>query len=393
MTVIDLLCLLVVAPLILATGVFLVEAWGGAIPRRDARGTLPPFDAASTVILVPAHDEELGIGKVLAAMRAGIPADMRILVVADNCSDQTAAVARAAGADVVERHDVDRRGKGFALDRGRQELAGDPPACVIVVDADTVPAAGALVRLAGAAIASGRPVQSAYTIAVTDADGSVARFSAAAFYIKNAVRQLGAARIGAPALLTGSGMAFPWAIFADLPLATGHVAEDLMLGVQSSLAGRPPSFDPLAIVLGSASSDRGTAVQRRRWESGFFQVAGDSAGALFRRAVTTRRPGLAWLGLHLLTPPLVPLLTLDIAATLLLVLAFVIAGVGGAAMGILMVMTVMAVTAVVVALMAHGQTALLRGWRDVPRYVVWKLGLSLAALVRRERTWIRTDRD
>lgn len=393
MTVIDLICLLVVAPLIVATTIFVVEAAGGASPRRDRAPDLTAFDPASTVVLVPAHDEERGIGAVLAAIRSGMPPTMRVLVVADNCTDGTAAAARKAGAETVERHDPDRRGKGFALDFGRHQLVDSPPACVIVVDADTVPAPGALVRLAVMAIREGKPVQSAYTIAVTDADGSVARFSAAAFYIKNAVRQLGAARIGAPALLTGSGMAFPWNIFEKLPLATGHVAEDLMLGVQSSLDGRPPLFDPGAVVLGSASSDKGTAVQRRRWESGFLQVASDNAGALFRRAFTARRPGLAWLGLHLLTPPLVPLLTLDIAASLLLALLAAITGKGVVALSLLVILTIAAVALVVIALIAHHQAALLRGWRDVPKYVLWKLGLSIAALVRRERNWIRTDRD
>lgn len=388
----DILCLLLAAPLLVATGIFVTEVWLGAKPRRRDR---QPADGASgeVVVLVPAHDEALGIGGAIAAMRAGMPPGMRLLVIADNCTDDTATIARTAGAIVVERFDADRRGKGFALDRGRQELAASPPVCVIVVDADTVPQPGALTRLADRAIASGRPVQSSYTIAVGNADGSVARFSAAAFYIKNAVRQLGAARLGAPAILTGSGMAFPWAIFADLPLATGHVAEDLMLGVESALAGRAPIFDPLAIVLGTASSDKGTAVQRRRWESGFLQVASDHAGTLLARAITRGQLRLGWLGLHLLTPPLIPLIALDIVAIVLLGSLWLLTGVGAVALVALASLTVAAMTGVVVALAAHQRLGLLGGWRDVPRYMLWKLGLSLAAVLRRERTWIRTDRD
>lgn len=392
MTTIDLVCLLLVAPLLIATTVFVVEAGLGAVPRRGSPAPPPGFDPRSAVVLVPAHDEALGIAAVLHAMRAGMPAGMDILVVADNCSDDTAAVARAAGARVIERHDLVNRGKGFALDHGRAALAADPPACVIVVDADTVPAPGALASLAARSIASGRPVQSAYTIALIEADASTARFSAAAFYVKNAVRQLGTARLGAPALLTGSGMAFPWDLFVDLPLATGHVAEDLMLGVRAALDDRAPLFDPGAVVLGSASNDRGTAVQRRRWESGFLQVAGDHAGALIGRGLRGRPP-MIWLGLHLLTPPLVPLLALDIVALLVLAGVVLVTGAGAVALALLGTLTALAMLLVVVALLAHGQGAMLQGWRDVPRYIVWKLGLSLAALVRRERQWIRTDRE
>ncbi|MDP1025589.1 glycosyltransferase family 2 protein [Sphingomonas sp. KR1UV-12] len=392
MTVADLFCLLIASPLLLVTGVFVVEVWAGIVPRRGRGASLPAIDPARTVILVPAHDEAVGISAVIAAMRTGMPAGMRILVVADNCTDDTAAIARAAGAEVIERLDAVRRGKGFALDHGRQALAAAPPSCVIVVDADTVPQVGALERLAALALSSGRPVQSAYTIAVRDGDGSVARFSAAAFYVKNAVRQLGAARIGAPSVLTGSGMAFPWAIFAGLPLATGHVAEDLMLGVESSLDGHAPLFEPHAAVLGTASSDKGTAVQRRRWESGFFQVASDSATTLLGRAVRGRL-ALGWLGLHLLTPPLIAMLALDGAMLLVLALVWLVTGGGGVALAGLGSMTLMAVAGVALALTAHRQLALLGGWRDIPRYVLWKLGVSLAAMVRREKSWIRTDRD
>jgi cellulose synthase/poly-beta-1,6-N-acetylglucosamine synthase-like glycosyltransferase len=392
MTTADLVCLLLVAPLLIATTVFVVEAGLGTTPRRVHKAIDAGFDPRSAVVLVPAHDEERGIGAVLRAMRAGAPAGMEILVVADNCTDATAAVAREAGVRVIERHDPVNRGKGFALDHGRAALAADPPACVIVVDADTVPAPGALASVAARAIAAGRPVQSAYTIALSEGDASTARFSAAAFYVKNAVRQLGGARLGAPALLTGSGMAFPWDIFAKLPLATGHVAEDLMLGVRAALDGRPPLFDPGAVVLGSASNDRGTAVQRRRWESGFFQVAGDHAGTLIGRGLLGR-PAMLWLGLHLLTPPLVPLLALDILAILVLAGVALLTGSGVVALGLMVALTALAMLLVVVSLLAHGQGAMLQGWRDVPRYVLWKLGLSAAAVFRRERRWIRTDRE
>ncbi|GGB37155.1 glycosyl transferase [Sphingomonas metalli] len=389
----DLLCLLLALPLIVATGIFATEAWGGVVTARGDGPPLPPFDPAAVVVLVPAHDEARGIGAVLARMRAGMPAGMRLLVIADNCTDDTAAIARTAGAEVVERFDTARRGKGFALDHGRATLSVASPACVIVVDADTVPEAGALARLAARAIASGQPVQSAYTIDARDEKSSIARFSAAAFYVKNAVRQLGAARIGAPAVLTGSGMAFPWPIFARLPLATGHVAEDLMLGVESALAGRPPLFDPRAVVLGTASSDKGTAVQRRRWESGFFQVASDSAGALLARGIARGRFGCVWLGLHLLTPPLIPLIALDTLAVAALALVWLFTGIGEAALAVLAGLTAAAVLAVPVALASHKRLFLLDGWHAVPRYMLWKIGLTLAALLRREKAWIRTDRD
>ena len=48
-------------------------------------------------------------------------------MVADNCSDDTAEIARTAGVDVVVRHDPERRGKGYALEFGVRQLRLNPP--------------------------------------------------------------------------------------------------------------------------------------------------------------------------------------------------------------------------------------------------------------------------
>lgn len=63
-------------------------------------------------------------------------------MVADNCTDDTARLASAAGAEVIERHDALLRGKGYALDFGVRHLAQQPPDVVIVVDADCQVAEG-----------------------------------------------------------------------------------------------------------------------------------------------------------------------------------------------------------------------------------------------------------
>lgn len=386
------LILLLAAPLLAVTFAFVVETWLGIAPpgRQDVPQLI---DASRVAVLIPAHDEALDIAETLARLRAVAPAGMRIVVVADNCTDETAAIARTAGVEVIERHDPTRRGKGFALDFGRSHLAATPPLCVVVVDADTVPAPGALAAVAARALASDRPVQGAYTLEPGDQARGVARLSSAAFFVKNVVRELGAARLGAPAILTGSGMAFPWRVFAALPLATGHVTEDLMLGVRASLAGDAPRFAVDARFAGTASSERGTMTQRRRWESGFLEVARAEAGTLVRRGIAERRPSLAWLGLHLVTPPLVLLLVAD-AAALVVLGALALLGIEAVrpALGLLLALTALAALGVPLALAGHRRLDLLRDWSGIPRYLLWKAMLSIGTLVRREKSWIRTDR-
>src|SRR5258708_26989340 len=101
----------------------------------DAAGTPSKFD-----VVVPAHNEANGIAATVKdLLSVDYPSAMRrVLVVADNCSDDTASVAAVAGATVLERNDTSRRGKGYALahafERSMSEGSAD---AIVVVDADT----------------------------------------------------------------------------------------------------------------------------------------------------------------------------------------------------------------------------------------------------------------
>src|SRR5262245_59099720 len=101
---------------ILAT-ILLVEVVAAAL--RFKRGQAFPFATVNRprlAVLVPAHNESAGLLPALHVIQALLRAADRLLVVADNCSDDTAAIARAAGAEVAERNDLNRIGKGYALD-------------------------------------------------------------------------------------------------------------------------------------------------------------------------------------------------------------------------------------------------------------------------------------
>ena len=147
--------------------VLAIEALAALLPARKARTGARPRCA----VLVPAHDEEAGIAITVRSVRDQSAADDRIVVVADNCSDGTATAARAAGAEVSERNDPERRGKGFALDHGLGQLASDPPDVVVIVDADCELGPGALDALVRQAAATGRPAQGIYLIWVERSTG------------------------------------------------------------------------------------------------------------------------------------------------------------------------------------------------------------------------------
>ena len=97
------------------------------------------------------------LANTLAAINAQLRKGDRILVVADNCDDATAAIARHGGAEVVARNDAMRRGKGYALDFGMRVLDQAPPDIVIMIDADCYVHDGAIDALVGQVIATGQP--------------------------------------------------------------------------------------------------------------------------------------------------------------------------------------------------------------------------------------------
>ncbi|HEV7136313.1 MAG TPA: glycosyltransferase family 2 protein, partial [Steroidobacteraceae bacterium] len=203
-------------------------------------------DRPSLAIVVPAHNEAGLIAGTIRAILPQLLAIDRLIVVADNCSDETAAVAGAAGAQVLVRNDSTRRGKGYALDFGVRHLTADPPEVVLIVDADCRVEEGCVDRLARVCAASRRPVQALDLMHARADAGLTGRIAAFAWILKNQARPIGLGRLGLPCQLMGTGMAFPWECIARADLASGHIVEDLKLGIELALEGSPALFCPEA---------------------------------------------------------------------------------------------------------------------------------------------------
>jgi exopolysaccharide biosynthesis WecB/TagA/CpsF family protein len=266
-------------------------------------------------VLIPAQDEELLVGRCLDSLRAqAYPAHLvRLVVVADNCRDGTAGVARARGAEVLERRDPDRPGKGRALRWAMDQiLASDPPDAVAVVDADSVAEPGLLAGLAGAFEAGAEAVQADYQLL----PGSSPRgwLLAAAFLLFHRVRFGGRAALGLPAALAGNGMLFGRSLLQRLPWDAFSGVEDLERTQSLRLAGVAVRFAPGAVVRGeTAASARGQTAQRLRWEGGRFHVVRRWVPRLLAAGLRSRDPGLVEAALELAIPPLGLLAILGLA--------------------------------------------------------------------------------
>lgn len=352
-----------------------------------------PGDRRRVAIVMPAHNEGSIIARSLRSILPQLHACDRLLVVADNCSDDTAAVAMSEGAETVVRADSLRRGKGYALDFGIQHLYPDPPDIVIIIDADCRVAPGAIERLAKACGCQMHPVQALYLMRSRDGAGLKMRVAEFAWIVKNKVRPLGLQRLRLPCQLMGTGMAFPWESIKGAKLATGHIVEDLKLGLDLARAGTPALFCSDAVVMSDfPESDEGIQAQRTRWEHGHLAViVADAPRLLFHAIVSSNRALLALI-LDLAIPPLA-LLALGtsvvwIASALLWLftgaeLAFCLATIAIVLLGV----------SVMLCWACHGRQIISFGSLILaPAYVVWKIPLYFRFLLARQMEWVRSKR-
>jgi cellulose synthase/poly-beta-1,6-N-acetylglucosamine synthase-like glycosyltransferase len=382
-----LLCILLVPVSVLLAQVLLA--------LRPVRAAAPlPGPRPRIAILIPAHNEEAGLAATLASLQPELGIGDRILVVADNCRDRTAELARHAGADVVERSHAELRGKGYALDFGVQALAAAPPDVIVIVDADCIVGAGAIARLAGLAHQHRRPVQALYLMHVPAGSGALKKIAEFAWIVKNKVRPLGWFRLDWPCQLMGTGMAFPWQTIRSARLATGHIVEDMKLGMDLALAGSAPMFCPHALVHSYFPSSReGTQSQRTRWEHGHLSMIAGTAPATLAAAVRRRSASLFAFGLDLCVPPLALLVLLVCGLTGLGALLALCGGpLAPLVLGVLASAALAA--AMLIAWWRHGRAVLngkelaLAAW-----YVVAKIPLYFRFLFHRQVAWVRSKRD
>lgn len=366
-----------------------IEVFAGLRPMKSTvGGDAPPF-----AVIIPAHNEALGITDTVMAVRAQLRSRDRLVVVADNCSDETAALARSAGAEVIERHDAHRRGKGFALAFGRDFLGAKPPAVAIVIDADCRPGPGALEALAAHAGNSNCAVQGLNLITISTNESPLVQIATFAFMVKNLIRQRGLQRLGAPGLLQGTGMAFPWLMFKRASLATDNVVEDMVLGLDLLRQGHVVQWIEAASVSSLAASQSATVTQRTRWEQGFLATAVANVPRLLWSSIKQRRVSLALVALDLLVPPLALLVGLLMMGGTMAGLVFAFTR---AAAPLAIVASALAAVAISVALAWSFEGRRYLSFRTLsraPAYVLWKLPIYFRLVGKREKSWVRTERE
>ncbi|MGD0959166.1 MAG: glycosyltransferase family 2 protein [Methylomonas sp.] len=350
---------------------------------------------AKIAVLIPAHNESAGIAKTLASIQPQLLAGDRLIVIADNCSDDTAQISRGLGAEVVERMDQTKRGKGYALDYGIRHLAtGVPPEMVLFIDADCLIDKNTIDYLALTCQKTARPAQALYLMFAPRDAGMKMRFAQFAWAVKNRLRAMAFYRLGLPCGLTGSGMIFPWRIISQAQLANNQIVEDLKMGIDLACLGSAPVLCPEALVTSSfPSNEAGVKTQRTRWEHGHLSLILSECPRLISAAFQRKEPKLVCMALDLCVPPL-SFLVLSIFGLLFLT------GLEFLMLGIILPLTisisglVLMCLAILVAWWAEGRQLIsVYELLYSPIYAARKIPLYISFFVNRQVEWIRSSRD
>jgi cellulose synthase/poly-beta-1,6-N-acetylglucosamine synthase-like glycosyltransferase len=260
-----------------AFSVYLLIVTTAAVYFRSRRNHTPrPEWGGKFFIVIPAHDEAALITDTVSSLRStlaesGFP--FSVWVVADNCSDNTADLASAAGARVLRRTDPARAGKGFALAFFFDQLLSMPDVndddAAVVIDADTRADPQLLRAFAYRLSERWDWLQGVSGIANRQASWRT-RLMSCAFALINGTWLMGQDALGHSVSLRGNGMCFTVGGLRKAPWQAFGLDESIEYSWTLRLGGKQARFVPDAKVFSEIAFTNPSAVrmQRQRWESG-----------------------------------------------------------------------------------------------------------------------------
>lgn len=350
---------------------------------------------ASVALLIPAHNEAAGISDTLNSIKKAATANTRVVVIADNCTDNTAEIARSHGAEVTERSHETLRGKGYALDFGIKYLSDNAPEIVIVFDADCLVHENTINALVQSVIKGGRAVQALYLIQARPTASVKTKLSEFAYVVKSWTRPLGFYRLGLPMQLMGSGMAFPWSQIAQADFSHGSIVEDMKLGIDLAGQKKAPKFCPEAFVTSIfPEHQEGEKTQRKRWEHGHLGMIIQEGLPLLGRGIKSLDFEMIAMALDLCVPPVALLFLMSGLFSLLSLIMYVIGHETLPWMLGIMQFLLLSVF-VLIAWLKHGTriislTALLA---FAPVYAFSKIKMYISFFGNRQTEWVKSRKD
>lgn len=386
-------CVLVCEAVLAAMVAYLVALSAAAwrAPRRTTARLSEP--STRFVVLIPAHNEEQLLPQTLTSLqRLAYPPELfEIHVIADNCSDASAEVARAYGAIAHERFDQERRGKGYALNwmLERLEQLQLEYDALLILDADTQ-VSEQFLSVMDARIARGqRVIQGYYAVLLNQQSWSIGLRSAA-FSVLHYLRPQARMLLGGSAGLKGNGMVFRREI-AQAYRWSNSLTEDIEFHMQLLLAGERVMFAPDATLWAEMPDQLATAQsQNERWEKGRMEMITQYVPGLLSRSLKKRDFRLADAAIEQLIPPFSIFAGLSVVAA---GLAFALRSRLGI---ILACFNLVGQFFYILSglLLVKAPASVYRSLLFAPFFVLWKIWIYIRLLLgRKPRNWIRTVRN
>lgn len=354
------------------------------------------IDTTNFAILIPAHNEQAVLGILLDSLSQLVyPRDrFTVYVVADNCTDDTAGLARATGwVRVYERFDSKQRGKGFALNWIMQNLEEDQCRhdAYIILDADSIVTPTFLQSMSQALARGARALQGCNAVLnVTDSPSTALRWLA--LTLMNHVRPLGRNGLGASSNLSGNGMCLSRALLEQYPWRAFALAEDYQYYLTLIEHGERVRYVPDALVRSQMPT---TFSQMRtqdiRWES---SSGGESKWRVALRLLKAGLRNRDFARLEAIGELLTPPLSLLVGASLLaLILSFVVWSLPEIAISLLLVGGLVGYVATALYVM-RPPSEIYKALFHAPGFMLWKLWVIF--VLRRSKKhsgeWVRTSR-
>lgn len=357
------------------------------IPPRSAR--TQKFD-----VVVPAHNEAAGIARTIANLfRLDWPPDrFRVLVVADNCTDNTSDIARDCGARVLIRNDPERRGKGYALAHAFEISRTDGRAdAVVVVDADSEASSNLLEAISARLERGAKAVQVHYGV-LNAGDSWRTRLMAIALGSFHMLRSRARERLKVSAGIRGNGWCVTHSLLNEVPYRAFSLTEDIEFGIELGLKGHRVVYSEEARVDGEmVTTETAARSQRQRWEGGRFKLLRTGVPRLAREAVGQ--------GGRICVDLILDLLVLPLSYVALTVIVYLIASLLAWYYASTPVFTWLALVDMTVLFLY-----VMRGWQlskvgarglldlaRAPAFIAWKVLLMLTG--GKVQHWIRTERE
>lgn len=398
-----------------------------ALPVRKRVAHLSPPDGTASIskttgpaksfaknkqfaILIPAHNEELLLGAALDSLHGlAYPREAyRAIVIADNCTDRTAEIARAHGALALERFDTEKIGKGYALEWALERLLGAQQTgsaelasiagfdAVVVLDADTQVAPNLLSAFEVALAAGQKAMQARYEVLNADESWRT-RLMLCALALAHIIKPLGREQRKQSDGLKGNGMCFAREVVERVPWSGESITEDIEYTLRLCRAGYRVAFLPDTAVWAQMPTDGGqAATQRKRWEGGRYRLLFTVAPRLLAESLQKRDNILYDRAMELIIPPFAELFALPCLFLCLCSVSAVLLGwhaVGLIAWGWGAILALLAGYLALGLWGARIPAKVALSILRAPVYIVWKFGLyAVMAVGGSSAGWKRTER-